>query len=272
MYSRLSFGAIIQMKKLLNDFKTNHIFEGFQFECTLYIENKKEKYNMATINVYDGWDYYDLLVKNDSDYLLAENSIKITRLSIARINKIDYELIVTDYEIIKSRKRKAKDNTASCKKQKLDNKNYYTDLVDIVDYRLNNENLHKKSYVNVIGIIVSIEDIKKMKIKKFNEETGLLNFRIMDEKGYSVRCAIWGINALFFQYQYRVGEIIFMKNIQLDSFNGITLSCIYKTRIIEMKENENMKTEILNYYYLHHYRRVDEEKALNNIYFSKICK
>lgn len=274
MLSRLSIGCVVQFKKILNDFqnKKQVDIEHFEQEYTIMIVDVKKKYDVLCIDVYDGFDYgmhYELLVLNNSDDLVADNLMNIKKLSIARIqNGNEYKLIVMDYDIIKSRKRKRKVDPFENKKQKLDSNNYYYNLRDIVDIQLNQESKKKKT-VNVIGIVESMSEIRIIKTRKYQSETELLNFNLIDEHGYHVKCALWGMNALFLKHSGNLekGNIVYIKNAQLSPFDGITLSCTFGSRVLPMSNNSNTKCIQLDTFFRNEFSKLDRDKSISRIYF-----
>lgn len=263
MYSRLSFGSLCKIKKILQNFICYKTFDfNKEYDFVMEIIDRKIRYNLISIQVYDGFEFYDFLVMNDSKDLIPNNAIQIKNITIARIESgVNFEVIIKDYDIIKSRKRKREDidDPPLKKKQKLDSKNDFTNFKDIIEI----SNLKKKSFINVIGVIESFDKIKIIKTRKNNEDTELLNFTLIDENGFYVKCAIWGINALFFLHNYEIGEIIYLKNVHITQFDGITLSCIFKTYQEKIEPNRYLKTLALDYFFKFQFQKKEEIKSIS---------
>ena len=267
MNSKLSIGCVVRLKKILETFQSNEtILSDIYSEYTLCIVNVKMKHDLKCIEVYDGFDYgysYELLVSKDSKDLKSENLIKINKM-----------LIVLDYDIIKSRKRKrTNEETNESKKAKLDELSDCISFKEIVNLQLENESI-KKKYINVFGVIEAVNEIKIIKTQKYEESTELLNFNLMDEIGNHVKCALWGMNAMFYKHsdQFKTGSIILIKNAQLSPFDGVTLSCTFRTKIHFLNKDSYLKCTRLDEYFKNEHLKTEPQNSLSYIYNQQKAK
>jgi len=93
------------------------------------------------------------------------------------------------------------------------------------------------SFVNVLGIICVMKDqfIKKFSNVSNKRDITIRNITLVDSSNALVDVAFWGKDAESFNYQ--VGTVLMLRNVQVTDYAGITLSVTLKSRVFDVTDN-----------------------------------
>lgn len=105
-----------------------------------------------------------------------------------------------------------------------------------------------KSFVDIIGIVCAINTCETTKISKSNAELSLRKVQLVDKTNISVNAAFWGKQAE--QFDHKVGTCLMINKVQVTNYNGLSLSVLRMTEIMEVKRDYNIEkaTELIDWW------------------------
>lgn len=106
-----------------------------------------------------------------------------------------------------------------------------------------------KCLVDIIGIVKEIGNSESTKIGKSNAVLSLRKVKLVDMTNISVSVAFWGKQAE--QFDYKIGTCLMINKIQVTNFNGLSLSVLRMTELIEVKRDYNIDkaTELIDWWH-----------------------
>ena len=148
--------------------------------------------------------YYDLFAKNKV-YSISKGTVKIARKGYTHI-KNDYSIVLNaDAEIHEL----PNDNTISSLNYNFIEINELRDVAD-------------KEFVDVIGIITSISELRTILSKKTSKELICRNISLTDKTG-TIDCTLWSEDAKQLN-DSNIGQIIALKGARISSYGGKSLN------------------------------------------------
>lgn len=211
----------------------------------------------------------------NSFYLISNGDIKKARPNLKcwpQNLTVQYDLMITsnttiikctnvqdeskDFEIVKTLEQKSSEQTditnKHFKKNKLDDEivlhEKFTKLAKLI-------NTKKDSIVDVIGIITSVGDVKKLKKK---EKLSIRNIKLIDDTEFEVSVAFWGKQAE--NFDIKVGSCLQINKANVSDFNGVSLNVMRYTEIFEQKEKYEIKIVSHLFEWYREYTRTENKK------------
>ena len=99
--------------------------------------------------------------------------------------------------------------------------------------------LPKDSLTSVLAVVKEVGKLKTLKSARVRRPLSLLNITVTDKSNCEMNVAIWGKQAEDFEMP--IGSVIMLKECQVTNYNGVSLSVIMKTFMLEMQRSNDIQ-------------------------------